>query len=190
MDIKIETMNNLEHIKKGVKMSFMELAKNRYSVRKFTSEEVPQDLLDKVLEAGMVAPTAKNLQPQRIYVIRSQEGLAKIDALTPCRYGAPVMFLFAYNADEEWKNPKQPGIVSGQQDVSIVATHMMFEAKDIGLDTLWIDFFPNAEAEKVFDLPKNEKAVLLMALGYASPEAKPSESHTKKRPMSDLVRYL
>ncbi len=168
----------------------MELAKNRYSVRKFADREVSQDLLDKVLEAGMVAPTAKNLQPQRIYVVRSREGLAGIDALTRCRYGAPVVFLFAYNEDEEWKNPKQPGIVSGQQDVSIVATHMMLEAKDIGLDTLWIDLFPNAEAEKAFGLPKNERAVLLMALGYASPEAGPSENHTKKRPMSDLVRYL
>lgn len=171
-------------------MSFMELAKNRYSVRKFTDEDVSQNLLDKIIEAGMVAPTAKNNQPQRIYVIKSPEGLAKIDALTPCRYGAPVVFLFAYNEDEEWKNPKQAGIVSGQQDVSIVATHMMLEAKDLGLDTLWINFFPNSETEKAFSLPKNEKAVLLMALGHASPDAKPSESHSKIRPASDLVRYL
>ena len=170
-------------------MSFMELAKNRYSVRKFTSEEVSQDLLDKIIEAGMVAPTACNIQPQRIYVIRSKEGLAKIDALTHCRYGAPVMFLFACNTEEEWKNPKQPGIVSGQQDVSIVATHMMFEATDLGLGTLWIDLFPNTKAEKIFNLPPNEKAVLLMALGHASPDAEPSANHTKKRPISDLVRY-
>ena len=171
-------------------MSFMDLAKERYSVRKFTSEEVSQDLLDKVIEAGMVAPTACNIQPQRIYVIKSKEGLAKIDALTHCRYGAPVVFLFAYNEDEEWQNPKQPGIVSGQQDVSIVATHMMFEATDLGLGTLWIDLFPNAEAEKAFGLSLNEKAVLLMALGHASPGAEPSANHTKKRPVSELIRYL
>ncbi len=168
----------------------MELAKSRYSVRSFSDEEVSQDLLDKIIEAGMVAPTAKNLQPQRVYVIRSKEGLAKIDALTPCRYGAPIVFLFAYNTDEEWKNPKEAGIVSGQQDVSIVATHMMLEAKDIGLDTLWIDFFPNSESEKSFGLPENEKAVLLMALGHASPDAKPSINHAKKRPVSELIRYL
>ncbi len=171
-------------------MSFMDLAKSRYSVRKFLDTEVSQNLLDKIIEAGMVAPTAKNNQPQRIYVIRSEEGLAKIDTLTPCHYGAPIVFLFAYNTDEEWKNPKETGIVSGQQDVSIVATHMMLEAKDIGLDTLWIDFFPNSEAEKAFGLPPNEKAVLLMALGYASPDAEPSVNHTKKRPVSDIIRYL
>lgn len=171
-------------------MSFMDLAKERYSVRKFLDTEVSQDLLDKVIEAGMVAPTAKNLQPQRVYVIRSKEGLAKIDAMTPCRYGAPIVFLFAYNTDEEWKNPKEAGIVSGQQDVSIVATHMMLEAKDLGLDTLWIDFFPNSEAEKSFNLPSNEKAVLLMALGHASPDAEPSVNHTKKRPVSDLIKYI
>ena len=168
----------------------MELVKSRYSVRSFSNEEVSQDLLDKIIEAGMVAPTACNIQPQRIYVIRSKEGLAKIDALTHCRYGAPVMFLFAYNTDEVWKNPKEAGIVSGQQDVSIVATHMMFEATDLGLGTLWIDLFPNAEAEKAFGLSLNEKAVLLMALGYASPDAKPSGNHTKKRPVSELIRYL
>ncbi len=168
----------------------MELAKSRYSVRSFSDEEVSQDLLDKIIEAGMVAPTARNFQPQRIYVIKSKEGLAKINALTPCRYGAPIVFLFTYNTDEEWKNPKQAGIVSGQQDVSIVATHMMFEATDLGLGTLWIDLFPNAEAEKVFNLPPNEKAVLLMALGHASPDAEPSTNHTKKRPVSELIRYL
>lgn len=168
----------------------MELAKNRYSVRNFTDKDVPREILDRIIEAGMVAPTAKNNQPQRIYVIGSPENLAKIDAITPCRYGAPIVFLFAYDENEEWKNPKQTGIKSGQQDVSIVATHMMLEAKDLGLDTLWINFFPNSEAEKIFDLPKNEKAVLLMALGYASPESEPSENHTKSRPVSELVTYL
>uniref|UniRef100_UPI004028B686 nitroreductase family protein n=1 Tax=Dialister sp. TaxID=1955814 RepID=UPI004028B686 len=53
-------------------MSFMELAKDRYSERKFDSRPVEQDKIDRILEAGRIAPTACNYQPQRVYVIRSE----------------------------------------------------------------------------------------------------------------------
>lgn len=75
-------------------MNFMELAKRRYSVRKFTDKQVEQEKLDAILAAGNIAPTAKNLQPQRIYVLQSTESLAKLDTLTHCRYGAKTVLLF------------------------------------------------------------------------------------------------
>ena len=101
-------------------MEFMELAAQRYSVRKFSDAPVEPEKLSAVLEAGNVAPTAKNLQPQRIYVLSSAEALEKVDGLTRCRFGAPAVLLIAYDADEDWKNPLEEGIHAGQQDASIV----------------------------------------------------------------------
>ena len=111
-------------------MTFLELAKKRFSVRKFTDQPVEKEKLDKVLEAGNIAPTAKNLQPQRIYVLQSEEALKKAYALTPCCYGAKTVLLFTYDIDEEWTNPLEDMIHSGDQDVSIVATHIMLEAEE------------------------------------------------------------
>ena len=72
-------------------MEFKEVVKKRYSCRKFSDEKIPEEKLTAVLEAGRAAPTAKNLQEQHIYVLRSKEALAAVDQVTPCRFGAPVV---------------------------------------------------------------------------------------------------
>ena len=171
-------------------MEFLELVKERYSVRDFKEVKVEKEKLDKVLLAGNLAPTAKNLQPQRIYVIESDDGIKKVDELTHCRYKAKTVLLFTYDKDEEWKNSFEEGVHSGVEDVSIVATHMMLMAKDMGLDTCWCNAFPNTKAEELFNIPKNERVVLLMPIGYASDSAKPSPMHTAKKDIGMVVRYL
>ena len=72
-------------------MDFMETVKNRYSCKNFDGRPVPQDKLNAILEAGRLAPTAKNLQEQHIYVAQTPQALAKIDVVTPCRYGASTV---------------------------------------------------------------------------------------------------
>lgn len=79
-------------------MEFAEVIKDRYSCKKFDGRPVEKEQLDAILEAGRLAPTAKNLQEQRIYVVQSAEGLAKIDKLTPCRYGAGTVLVVEYSA--------------------------------------------------------------------------------------------
>ena len=172
-------------------MNFMELAQARYSVRKFADTPIEQEKLDQILEAGRVAPTAANLQPQHIYVLQSEEALAKVNAVCRCIYGAGTVLLIAYNEAADWKNPKQAGVHSGQQDASIVATHMMLEAWELGVASCWVNAFANDELEKTFGLPENEKVVLLMPLGYASEDTKPMEKwHFGYKPMDELVSYL
>lgn len=172
-------------------MGFLELAKERYSVRKFTDKPIEKQKLDKILEAGNVAPTAVNYQPQRIYVLQSDEAIEKVNSVCKCIYGAKTVLLFAYNTNEDWKNPKQEGIHSGQQDVSIVATHIMLEAWNLGIASCWVNLFSNNELEKAFGLPANEKSVLLMPIGYASSNAKPIEKwHYGFKPIEDTVKLL
>lgn len=171
-------------------MNFITLAKKRHSVRNFSDKPVEQRKLDKLLEAALVAPTAKNFQPQRIYVLQSEEALAKLDELTHCRYGAKTVLLFTYDADEDWKNPLESGVHSGIEDVSILATHAMLEAAEIGLATCWCNYFPNSKLAKSLRLPDAEKPVLIMPIGYEAASSKASSSHSESKDVSEIVKYL
>ena len=86
-------------------MDFSELARSRYSVRQFSEQPVPRETLDKILEAGRLAPTACNLQPQHVYVLQSQAALDAIRAITPCAFNAPVVLLVCGDTKTCWTNP-------------------------------------------------------------------------------------
>ena len=67
-------------------MTFMELARNRFSERHFDSQPVEEEKLQRILEAGRISPTACNYQPQRIYVIRSKAAMEKAKATRASLY--------------------------------------------------------------------------------------------------------
>ena len=147
-------------------MEFKEIIRNRYSCRKFDGRQVPAEALAAVLEAGRLAPTAKNLQEQRIYVIQSEEGLRKVDGLTPCRYGAPVVIAVAFDKSNVFIYPGDRRD-SGAEDASIVATHMMHAA---------------------LGLPDNEEILMFLDLGYAA--EKHEAAPKKRKDLSETVSYL
>lgn len=170
-------------------MDFLELAKKRFSCKKFdAAKKVADGDLEKILEAGRLAPTAKNNQPQRIYVLRSDEALAAADMLTPCRYDAPVVLVVAVNQDEVFAYPGGK-YTSGAEDAAIVATHMTLEAANLGVDSCWLNFFDPDKAKDVLHLPDNEQVVLLMDIGYAAPTAKPLPTHERRKPLAETVEY-
>ena len=171
-------------------MTFMELAKSRFATRKFSDKAVEAEKLSAVLEAAQIAPTAKNQQPWRIYVIQSETALAKLSELTHCAYGAKSVLLFTYKTGEVWQNPLEEGIHSGIEDVSIAATHAMLEATEQGLNTCWCNYFSNSKLEAALGLSADEKAVVLMPLGYAAPDAKPAPMHEATKSLDELVKYL
>ncbi len=109
-------------------MDFLDLVKERFSVRDFLPKEIESDKLDQILLAGNVAPTARNIQPQRIYVLKSKESLDKMREITKMVYNAPIVLLVCVDLDEVWKNPLEEGYNTSEMDASIVGTHMMLEA--------------------------------------------------------------
>lgn len=170
-------------------MEFTEVVKSRYSCKKYDGRQITQAQLDAILEAGRLAPTAKNLQEQKIYVVQSAEGLAKIDTLTPCRYGAPTVLLVAFDKTNVFVYPGKKRD-SGIEDASIVATHLLLAAQAAGVQSCWINFFDPEAAAKAFDLPENEEVLMLLDLGYAAPGAGPLPTHSQRKPLSETVRYL
>ncbi|WP_366558624.1 nitroreductase family protein [Ruminococcus sp.] len=115
-------------------MEFREVVKNRYSCKKYSTQQVEVEKLNAILEAGRFAPTAKNLQEQHIYVVQSAEKLAVIDQLTPCRYGAPTVLVVAFDKNNVFTYPGEKRD-SGVEDAAIVATHLTLAAADEGVDS-------------------------------------------------------
>ena len=144
--------------------------------------------MNEILEAGRVAPTAKNLQEHRIYVCQKPEDLELIDEITPCRYGAPIVLVVAYDTNNVFTYPGDARD-SGIEDASIVATHLMLGAANAGVDSCWLNFFDPTKAKSALELPENEEVLMLLDLGYSAEGAGPLPNHNSRKPLSDTVVF-
>ena len=170
-------------------MDFSEVVKNRYSCKKFSGKKVEKEKLDRILAAGQAAPTAKNLQEQHIYVIQSENALAAIDKVTPCRYNAPTVLVVAFDKNSVFTYPGGKRD-SGIEDASIVATHMMLAAYNEGIDSCWINFFDPDELAQILKLPENEEILMLLDLGTAAEGTMPLPNHNSRKNLTDTVTYI
>lgn len=170
-------------------MEFAQLIKERYACKKFDGRPVDREQLNQILEAGRLAPTFKNLQEQRIYVVESEEGIAKIDAATPCRYGAATVVVVAFNKKSVFVYPGEKRD-SGVEDTSIVATHMLLAAKNAGVDSCWINFFDPEVLAKTLGLPEEEEVLMVLDLGYAAEGTKPLPTHEQRKAIEETVTFM
>ncbi|MBR4393676.1 MAG: nitroreductase family protein [Oscillospiraceae bacterium] len=169
-------------------MEFLEMARNRYSERSFAATPLEEEKLYKILEAGRIAPTACNNQPQRFYVLKSAGALTKAAKLTHT-YHAPVVILVCYVEADAWHNPRD-GFVSGDMDASIAASSMMFEAEDLGIHSIWLRGFDAKAVQETFELPDGTVPSLMLALGYPGENAGPHRLHKEREPMEEFVVEL
>lgn len=169
-------------------MDFLQLAADRYSVRKFTDAHLNQETLDKILKAGHLAPTGCNNQPQRILVMNSDEAVEKLKKCTKCHFNAPTAMLICYNRDECWTR-KYDGKTCGVADACIVTTHMMLEAAALGIGSTWVMHFDPATMRSEFAIPDNIEPVALLVMGHPTPDAAPMDLHSTFRPLEEVVCY-
>ena len=170
-------------------MEFKEVIKNRYSCKKYGDKQVETEKLTEILEAGRLAPTAKNMQEQRIYVLQSAESLAKLDQATPCRYGAPTVIVVAFDKNDVFTYPGGK-YDTGAEDATIVATHLILAAADEGVDSCWVNYFDPDQLAASLGLPENEQIVMVMDLGYAAEGAGPLPNHASRKDLAETVKYL
>lgn len=167
-------------------MDFLALAKRRYACRQYSDRKVEPEKLQQILEAGRVAPTGANRQPQRLVVVQSKEGLEK---LTHCTrdFGAPLAIIVCADTDEVWTR-KYDGKRIGDIDASIVTDHMMLCAASLGLDSLWICMFKPEAVREEFHLPDNVVPVNILLIGYGAGEPASPDRHDKlRKPLSETV---
>lgn len=170
-------------------MDFLKLAEDRFSVREFSDKKVEKDVIEKILKAGQVAPTACNRQPQRIFVIESEEALAKFRKCTVCHFNAPLAMLVCFDKDECWKR-EYDGKSSGDIDASIVCTHMMLEAAELGVGSTWVMHYIPEAVKTEFELPENLESTAILVMGYPKEGTAPSPLHSKNKAIEDTVKYL
>ena len=169
-------------------MDYEKIISERYSVRSFKREHLPQEITDKILAAAHKAPTGCNYQPQRILVLNTDESIEKLSRCTKCHFNAPTAMLVCHNKDESWKRVYD-GALSSAVDATIVATYIMLAAQNEGVGTCWVMHFDPKAMCETFNIPENIEPTALIVMGYPSDDAKPLELHYKFRDMRETVIY-
>lgn len=169
-------------------MNFLDLAKSRYSVRNYSEKKIESEKLNRILEAAHVAPTAANLQPVRLLVVQKENGLSKIGKAANI-YGAPLAIIVCSDHSVAWKRPfdnKQTTDI----DASIITDHMMLEATELGLGTVWVCYFKPDIIKQEFNLPDTLEPINILAVGYSDEQpASPKRHATQRIPLSEFVSY-
>lgn len=169
-------------------MQFIELAKTRYSCRNFSEKQVEKEKIDLILEAGRLAPTAGNFQPQRILVITDKEKISKLKECTAFTFNAPIILAICYDKDVSWKrkyDKKDEGII----DVGIVATHMMLQIAELGLGSTLVGYFDPIKVIEILNIPDNYEIENLLPFGYPAKDDIPSPKHYDRENIEKLVYW-
>ncbi len=168
-------------------MSFQDLIRNRYSVRAYKPDLVPDDLLAKILEAGRLAPTAANKQPFRVIVIHTAGREAELRRIYHREWftQAPLIVCVCTVRAEAWQRAMYDGKSHADVDATIVMDHMILAAAELGLGTCWIAAFNPAAAREILEIPDEAEPVLFTPLGFPADQLRPKE----RRPLAELVRY-
>ncbi len=170
-------------------MSFNDLARKRYSCRKLSAKPVEQEKLDAIAEAGILAPTACNLQPYKIWLVKSPEAVKAIEDVTAFTFGAKVFFVVGAKRETAWVRPFDNANF-GDVDAAIVATHMMLAIEDQGLATTWVGYFDAPKLQALVPEMKGYDLLAIFPVGYADPSAAPASHHSVRRPASEAVKVL
>ncbi len=166
-------------------MDFYDVVRKRLSIRTYKPDPVPEDVLNRILEAGRLAPSAKNYQPWKFIVVKDP---VVRQALVPACKGqgsvgqAPVVICGCAIEDQVWKG--MGGYWSAEAvDITIALEHMILAAAAEGLGTCWVGAFLEAEVKKVLAIPNGVKPIALTPLGYPATEAKPRS----RKPLSEIT---
>jgi nitroreductase len=167
-------------------MKFNELAEKRVSIRSYESKPVSKALLNTVLEAGRLAPSACNLQPLQFVVVQKKENLA---ALADCYPGdwfrsAPAVIAVCALPSKAWKRRHYDDRSYADVDAAIAADHMALAAADIGLGTCWVGAFDPKAVRSVLNIPRSAEPLIMLTLGHPAEKGRPKT----RKPLDKLVR--
>jgi len=163
----------------------LEAIKKRQSVRSYREKEIPEEVLQQILEAGRLAPSASNQQGWKFIVVK--EEILRKKLVPACKNQkfvgeAPVVIAgCAYNLDHIMSN----GEHSYPIDLAIALDHMSLEAASLGLGTCWIGAFYQDQVKEILGVPEDVRVVALMPVGYP----KELGSKTGRKPLSEIVCY-
>ena len=170
-------------------MEFNTVLQRRYSCRAFAARAVEQEKVDRILEAGRIAPTAVNKQPVHVWAVSNPDILEAIKSVTRSNYGAPLLLVVACRPSDAWVR-RYDGKNGAEVDASIVATYLMLAAENEGLATLWVGSFDPALLAGILPGSDGYELVAMINLGYAAEGSAPSEKHWSRVEMGEFVTEI
>lgn len=189
--LMIEYTKLINSMMRGYFMTIDEIMKERFSVRSFSNKAIEQEKLNEIIKMTRLAPTACNLQPQKIYVIKSDEYKEKIKSVCRMTFNAPIILLFCCDMDIVWKNKKEENYNTAEMDLSVVGTYAMLKAWDLGIGSCWVRAFKQDDIKNVLNLPENIKPISMMPIGYMAEDCEPNKNlHFSRKCIEEIIEYL
>lgn len=174
-------------------MNFLELAKARYSFRKFTAQPVEEEKILQILDAANSAPSSANIQNVRLWVVRSTENLEKVYSTTPYKFGASTIIVVGVDESAVRKTEAKDDYLNlSMVNGSIVGTHIILAAKSIGLDSTWVGFVDRMKLKDLFSEMKDYTIIGIFPIGYASPEpaGQPHKWHNQRKGVDNITNWI
>ena len=170
-------------------MEYSDLIRCRYSCRSFSGKPVEPEKLEKILEAGMVAPTAQNKQPFQIFNMQSQQAKDAVRSVTSCHFGADCFLLLAAKPQAGFIRAFD-GRDYAAADAVIAGVHMMLEIQNQGLGTTWVGWFDAPRLKQLYPQLRDLDLIAIFPIGYPAADAVPAPKHSQRKPLSQLVTQL
>ena len=167
-------------------MEFNDVLNCRYSCRAFAARGVEQEKVERILEAGRIAPTAVNKQPVHIWAVSNPATLEAIKGVTRSNYGAPLILVVGCRPGDAWVR-RYDGKNGAEVDAAIVATYLMLAAENEGLATLWVGSFDPALLRGILPGTEGYELVAMINVGYPSADSQPAPMHSERKTLEELV---
>lgn len=166
---------------------FQTLARERYTCRKFKDTAISDVEISHIIEAGRLAPSAKNAQPVHVWVVKSAEALDKIGQTSKSIYGAPLVLIVGCKPEDAWVRALD-GKNEAEVDAAIAATHMMLEATALELGSVWVGSFDPSMVHELFPETAGWDIVCLLPIGH--PDMEPGPNHAKRKAKEEFATEL
>lgn len=164
---------------------FITLAHDRYSCRRFSDKPVERGKIDRIIEAAIAAPTASNSQAWYVWVVTDEISQAVVRAATPYHFDAPVLLILGVRPEDAGMS-RMSGINFADIDGGIVGAHMLLEAHDLGLGSLWVGDFHADAIQEAFTETDGYRLVGIFPLGYPAEDAQPGRKHLIRKSASEI----
>lgn len=169
-------------------MNFLELSKQRYSARNYSSDIIEQEKLSYILECARQAPSAVNYQPWHFFIVKSDEQKHLIQQSYPREWfeGAPLYIVICVDSSEAWIR-KSDGKNHSDIDAAIATEHICLAAAEQGLGSCWVCNFDPEILKQALRLSPNQSPVAIISLGYVKQSP---EKHSPRKEISEIITIL
>ena len=171
-------------------MDFTRVISGRESIRSYDpTKPVDKAVLERILDAGRIAPSAANRQPWRFLLVQSRDVLSQVrrSYQKPWFQDAPQVLVVVGRTGEAWT--RQDGWSSIETDLAIAMDHMVLAAENEGVGTCWIAAFDSTVLRSTLSLTSDDRVYAMTPLGYPRPGFA-KKGKRERKALTDVVRYL